>query len=294
MLTPASAQTATPASFDLAMVEAAIRETQFAGRVHHYASTSSTSDLALAAARAGAPGGVWVADEQTAGRGRGGHTWHSSPGDGLYVSVLLRTRVAISNAPAFSFATAIAAQAAIAEVTGMRPREEIDIRLPNDLVIPCRSAGAPAASRKMGGILIETAVDAAASGLRYAILGIGINCNHARFPAELEMLATSLRRELSSASPAPDLLAPALSREALLGALLCALEREVLSWGDDALPGRDPGEFSSWVRGKDVHVAEDGGYDGVTAGLTPDGFLKVRTTEGVTRVVRAGGVRERL
>lgn len=264
--------------FNLAAVEAAVTRTRFATHLHHLASTPSTSDLALAAARAGTQHGVWIADEQTAGRGRSGHTWLSTPGDGLYVSALLTTPIPISNGPSFSFATAIAAQAAIAEVTGFPIKEKIDIRWPNDLML-----ATPRGSRKCGGILIETA--AASATLRFAVLGIGINCNHLSFPPELDLLATSLRRE----SPDPT---QSISREALLAALLIALDREIQSWSTPTAPTRDPSTFSSWIRGKQVHVAEGDGITGITAGLTPNGYLKVLATDGTTHIVRHGGVRE--
>ena len=272
-------------NFNLATVQAAIAHTRFSTHLHHLASTPSTSDLALAAARAGTQHGVWIADEQTAGRGRGGHTWLSTPGDGLYVSALLTTPIAISNGPAFSFATAIAAQAAISQVTGFPIKEKIDIRWPNDLILNTAHG-----SRKCGGILIETAAASPATmhsspTLRFAVLGIGINCNHLSFPPELDQLATSLRRE------SPDPTHP-ISREALLAALLIALDTEIESWSIPAAPTRDPSTFSSWIRGKPVHVAEAGGTTGTTAGLTPDGYLKVLTPTGTTHIVRQGGVRE--
>lgn len=267
-----------PQTFQLAAVEAAIATTRFATHLHHLTTTPSTSDLALTAARAGTEQGVWIADEQTAGRGRGGHTWHSTPGDGLYVSALLTTPIPISNGPAFSFATAIAAQSAITEVTGFPIKEKVDIRWPNDLIL-----STPRGSRKCGGILIETA--AASATLRFAVLGIGINCNHLSFPPELETLATSLRRE--SADPTQP-----ISREALLAALLLALDQEIQSWSIPTAPTRDPSTFSSWVRGKRVHVAEDTGYTGITAGLSPEGYLKVLSSDGTQRIVRHGGVRE--
>lgn len=268
-----------PTPFHLAAVEAIIAGTRFATHLHHLASTPSTSDLALAAARAGAEHGVWIADEQTAGRGRSGHTWHSPPGDGLYVSALLTTPIPISNGPAVSFATAIAAQAAISEVTGLPLRDRIDIRWPNDLIL-----NTPRGPRKCGGILIETATSASQT-LRFAVLGIGINCNHISFPPELESLATSLRRE--SLDPAVP-----ISREAVLAALLMALEREISGWSLPSAPTRDPAAFSSWVRGKQVRVAEDDGYAGITAGLTPDGYLKVLSPDGTPHIVRHGGVRD--
>ncbi len=64
-------------SLDLELVEAGIAGTEFAGKVHHFPSVSSTNTMALEAAQLGVRSGVWVADEQTAGRGRGGHQWHS-------------------------------------------------------------------------------------------------------------------------------------------------------------------------------------------------------------------------
>lgn len=66
-------------TFDLRIVEAAIASTQFAGRITHLETTPSTNDVAAKAALAGARVGVWIADRQIAGRGRGAHTWHSPP-----------------------------------------------------------------------------------------------------------------------------------------------------------------------------------------------------------------------
>ena len=164
--------------FDLAALDVAIAGTAFVGQVQHFASVGSTNALALEAAQAGARVGVWVADEQTAGRGRGGHAWHSAVGDGLYVSALIAPPLPMTMALWLSLATGLAARAAILEVTGMAA----DIRWPNDLLLH---------RRKCGGILVETAVDGAM--LRYAVIGMGINVNHVGFPSELETLATSLR-----------------------------------------------------------------------------------------------------
>jgi len=266
--------------FDLAAVEAGIAATEFAGRVMHFPSVGSTNALALEAAQAGAGGGVWVADEQTAGRGRGGHGWHSAVGDGLYVSALVTPPVEAVTALKISLATGLAAQAAIAEVTGLT----VDIRWPNDLLLN---------ERKCGGILVETAVapaqDEARARLRYAVIGVGINLNHAAFPAELGALATSLRIAGGSA----------VSREAVLAALLRALDEELrlLVGGDRGMDiGPDLLErfarASSWVRGKRVRVEEGGGYTGVTSGLDAQGFLQVDGDDGVRRTVLSGGVRE--
>src|SRR5271170_2023158 len=196
------------AAFDLKAVEEGIAATEFSGRVMHFPSVGSTNALALEAAQAGARGGVWVADEQTAGRGRGGHGWHSIPGDGLYLSVLLRPQMALVDALWLSLATGLAAKAAIAAVTGLQP----DIRWPNDLLI---------GEKKCGGILVESSAIPSQSDtptmVRFAVIGIGINVNHRNFPAEIEPSATSLRRE--SGSP--------YSRERVLIELLRALDEEI-------------------------------------------------------------------
>ena len=96
-------------SFDVAAVEAGIAGTEFAGCVMHFPSVGSTNALAMEAAQAGARGGVWVADEQTAGRGRGGHQWHSAAGDGLYVSALVTPALPMTTALWISLATGLAA-----------------------------------------------------------------------------------------------------------------------------------------------------------------------------------------
>jgi BirA family biotin operon repressor/biotin-[acetyl-CoA-carboxylase] ligase len=259
-------------AFNLAEVQSAVAATRFAGLVQHFATVGSTSTLALEAAQAGAAGGVWTADEQTAGRGRGGHTWHSTPGDGLYVSILIRPKVMLKRALWLSLATGLAAQAAIAEVTGL----QADIRWPNDLLLN---------ERKCGGILVEASVAAQgeeSAALRYAVIGIGINVNHAEFPAELATLATSLRRETGSIWP----------REPLLAALLRALDQQISALEMDStdLLARFA-KASSWVSGRRVQVGEAGGYTGVTCGLNPDGFLMVDGDDGVRHTVLSGGVR---
>jgi len=278
-----------PAPFDLTAVEQAIAGTEFAGYALHFPSVASTNDLALQAAQAGARRGVWIADEQTAGRGRGNHRWHSSPGDGLYLSALITPPIPMQNALRLSFAIAIAAQAAISSVTGLRRRDQIDIRWPNDLLLNRKDG----TSRKCGGILIETAAqpapEAGLAMLRYAVIGIGINCNHTSFPLELDAIATSLRREL------PDPTHP-LRREPLAAAILVALDEEIRllirGWrGTNNRPDRDPTDFSSWISGKRVCVEEDGGYTGVTAGLDSKGFLRIAGDDGQLHTVRSGGVR---
>lgn len=261
-------------SFDKAAVDAGIAGTGFAGSLCHILSTTSTNTLALAAAQAGVATGVWVADEQTAGRGRGGHTWHSAPGDGLYLSVLVRPRLFGVDALKLSLAAGVAASAAVSAVTGLK----IDVRWPNDLMATAEDG----VERKFGGILTESALEGGDGALAYAVIGIGMNLNHRAMPDELREVATSLF--LAGGER--------VSREALLIALLPALAGEIalLEASPQGICRRFE-RYSTWVRHMEVHVAEDDGYTGVTDGLDRHGLLRVRLLDGSLRTVRHGGVR---
>ena len=265
---------------DATAVARAVEVLSIGGPVTWLPVTGSTNQLALEAAQAGARRGIWVADEQISGRGRGGHSWHSTRGDGLYCSVLVTPELPLDRALWLSLATGLAAQQAILGTTGIR----IDLRWPNDLLCGCR---------KLGGVLVESAVANTAAGecgtLRYAVLGVGINVHHHAFPPEIASVATSLTIEG----------ARSVKRQALLIALLRSLDRELdeldrehagLGCGPDILARFTTA--SSWVNGKRVQVPEDGGYTGRTVGLDSRGFLLVDGDDGVRRTVLSGGVRE--
>jgi BirA family biotin operon repressor/biotin-[acetyl-CoA-carboxylase] ligase len=267
-------------AIDAGAVERAVELLAISGAVTWLPVTGSTNQLALEAAQAGARRGIWVADEQTAGRGRGGHSWHSTRGDGLYVSVLVTPELPLDRALWLSLATGLAAQQAILATTGIL----IDLRWPNDLLC---------GQRKLGGILVESSVanspTIAPAGLRYAVLGAGINVHHRSFPLEIASLATSLQLEG----------AQGVSRQALLLGFLRALDRELDELDrEHAGLGSGPGLLarfagaSTWVRGKRVQVPEEGGYTGLTAGLDARGFLLVEDDDGMRRTVLSGGVRE--
>jgi len=285
--------------FDIREVEAAIAGTEFAGHLRHLSSVPSTNDLALAAAQAGARSGIWIADEQTAGRGRGAHRWHSTLGAtqepaGLYMSALVAPSIPLQSALRLSLRVAIAVQSAIASVAGFRIREEIDIRWPNDLLLK---------GRKCGGILIETSAQRSPSVpsspapamLRHAVIGIGVNVNITSFPPELEPIATSLRREM----PDPSQL---LRREPLVAAILVSLDKELraLTTSNQQPATSNFAEYSSWISGRRVRIeARDPtpsdptpGYTGITAGLDPQGFLLVAGDDGQVHTVLSGGLRE--
>jgi len=258
---------------DIRALQSALEGSAFAEHIELFPAIGSTNTHAMLQAQKGAPhGSVYVAEEQTAGRGRGAHGWHSEPGAGLYISVLLRPRMAPADALWVSLAAGLAVQAAVENVTAL----VADIRWPNDLLF---------GERKFGGILTE--MNAEATRVRYLVTGIGINVNHGEFPPELRDTATSLRLESDRFT----------SRQDLAIAILRAFHEETkalmqaknLSQATDSILRRVE-KKSSWIRGKRVSVDESGGYTGVTAGLDARGFLRVQTGAGM-RTVLSGGVR---
>lgn len=250
-------------------VGASLKGTIFADQIHHYFRIGSTNVTAMEAAAAGAAEGtVFLAEEQTAGRGRGGHAWHSARSTGIYCSAVFRPKLAPADVLLMSLAVGLAVRAAVYEVTGLMP----DLKWPNDLLI---------GGKKFCGILIE--MNAEVTRVRHMVAGIGMNVNHAGFPAELRAIATSLREETGRE----------WSRVELASALLKSLDREYRAIGDaTARAGliRRFEQASSSARGHRVTVEEEGGYEGVTDGLDERGFLRVKTESGI-RTVLSGGVR---
>ncbi|MGP0019935.1 MAG: biotin--[acetyl-CoA-carboxylase] ligase [Candidatus Sulfotelmatobacter sp.] len=249
-----------------------LRGTIFDEHVHHFYKIGSTNTAAMAAAAEGAAEGtVFLAEEQTAGRGRGANSWESQRSTGIYCSVIVRPALPPSEVLVLSLAAGLAVQSAIRQVDS---RVIADLKWPNDVLID---------GKKVCGILTE--MNSEATRVRYIVVGIGINVNQASFPEELG--AISLRLVTGSE----------WSRVELAAALLKSVDREYRQLLEDA-DARESilcrfAENSSWVQGKAVRIEENGtAFEGTTEGLDPRGFLQVRTAKGLQTVlsgtVRAG------
>jgi BirA family biotin operon repressor/biotin-[acetyl-CoA-carboxylase] ligase len=217
-----------------------------------------------------APEGTCVsADEQTAGRGRQNRNWHSAPGEGLYLSILLRPPRGRTDLPLLSLTAAIA----VAETFLAIGLEKIDLKWPNDLLC---------SERKICGILVETA-GLNQGGSPRVIVGIGVNLNQRAFPPPLDTTATSLLIESGAAMGA------ATFRDLLL--------ERFSEWYDC---WREEGReqiltrwtaLSSYATGREVSVKlESESLTGITEGLNRDGALLVRTVDGDLRTIIAGEV----
>jgi BirA family biotin operon repressor/biotin-[acetyl-CoA-carboxylase] ligase len=242
-----------------------VREQLPGRRIEWRESIGSTMQAAAALAGEGCPSGTVVgADEQTAGHGRHGNTWHSEPDAGLYVSIVLRYPFSSDTLPLVTLALGLAAQEAILKAIGFA----CDLRWPNDLL---------ANGRKCGGILAHLEASA-------IVAGLGINVNHGGFPPELGALATSLRIATGREQ----------SRERLLVELLPSVDAFCYLLSADG-PGPILEAFthaSTYVRGRRVSVDQgDVILHGITEGLDPSGFLLLRDDHGKQHVIITGGVR---
>ncbi|MBV8844405.1 MAG: biotin--[acetyl-CoA-carboxylase] ligase [Bryobacterales bacterium] len=233
-------------------------------RIERFERVDSTMTIAAKLAAEGCAGGtIVIADEQTAGIGRHGHSWVSEKGTGLYASMVLRLPVEARALPVVMLALGLAARDAIIELTTLVP----DLRWPNDILI---------AGKKSAGILAQLEGDA-------IIAGIGINIAQTHFPPGLETPATSLVLEGAR-----------VDREELLAALAGAVDRYCAILVDEGAGAivRIFEASSSYARGRRVRVQQtNSAIEGVTEGLDESGFLMVRQDDGNITTVLAGGVR---
>jgi BirA family transcriptional regulator, biotin operon repressor / biotin---[acetyl-CoA-carboxylase] ligase len=236
--------------------------------IHHFTSLGSTNDH-LKEMVAAPEFTCVVSDEQTAGRGRCARTWHSSPGDGLYLSVLLLPRTdSSSKIPLISLLAAIA----VAETLIERGVEGVDIKWPNDVLVN---------DRKVSGILAEAVSDGSDS--RRLILGIGVNLNHQSFPHELRGTATSLAIVTGER----------VVVEEFRDQLLEKIARWYEHWRRDetSLIVNRWRRLSTYARDQRVIVTlGDEKIIGVTDGLTETGALRLIVDGGEVKIILAGEV----
>ena len=242
----------------------------FPWQVNWYDTVDSTNTKAKALARDGVPHGtVLIAGAQTAGRGRMGRSFASPAGLGLYLSVILRPGCKAEELMHLTCAAGVAACDAVLSVSGCRP----GIKWINDLV---------AEKKKLCGILTELSVDAGTGLVSYAVIGIGINCNHRPedFPPELRDIAVSLKTVTGKAVEISRLAA------ALITALY-AMDQTLLS-GRDAMMARYRADCVTL--GQQVRVIGQETRNATALDVDQAGGLVVRYENGDIETVSSGEV----
>ncbi len=172
-------------------------------RLIAYDTLGSTNAEALALARGGEAGPLWVtAARQTAGRGRRGNAWTSEPGN-LYASLLLTDAVPAGKAPELCFVAALALHDVVSALApALRPR----VKWPNDLLLD---------GAKFAGILIEAETTQGSASA--VVIGFGVNCAH--HPSDTPYPATDLAAN-----------GVAVTLDALLAELSRAMQTRLEEW----------------------------------------------------------------
>jgi BirA family transcriptional regulator, biotin operon repressor / biotin---[acetyl-CoA-carboxylase] ligase len=229
--------------------------------------TTSTNDEAKAGAKSGAPhGAVWVAESQSAGRGRQGRTWLAARGESLLVSVLLRIQCAPARLPPLALVAGLAVRDAVARAVGAAA-VPVGVKWPNDVLI---------GAKKVAGVLVEAQL--AGKNVESIVVGVGINVHARSFPEEIAARATSVALETTSV---PD-------RGELLADLLYGLDRDL-----PIAAVRGLGTVHARLTEADVlrgsRVRGELG-EGLAEGIDLEGRLCVRGDDGILRLWTAGEV----
>jgi BirA family biotin operon repressor/biotin-[acetyl-CoA-carboxylase] ligase len=215
---------------------------------------------------------VCVAEFQTAGRGRRGRSWSTPLGAGVCLSVGWQFAEMPAELPALTLAVGVVVRRVLERVAGLA----IALKWPNDLVFD---------ERKLGGVLLELAVEA--QGGSHVVAGIGLNVALPRelltelsdWPRGAIDLATALRRE-----PPP--------RLALVAALVDDLGMLFADYPATGFAAyRNEWRSGDYLRGRAVRLDEAAGaVAGTALGIDLDGALLVETAAGVRRRIVAGDV----
>jgi BirA family transcriptional regulator, biotin operon repressor / biotin---[acetyl-CoA-carboxylase] ligase len=238
--------------------------------IFYFDTASSTNNLAMDMAERGcAEGSVFIADTQTAGKGRRGRAWISPAGRNLYMSIVVRPDMPPEDATALTLLSAVVCSSALTNHCGL----PVSIKWPNDLL---------AQGRKIGGILSEIRSDI--DRIYYAVIGIGINVNLSfdDMPDEIIKIATSVFIETGRK----------YSRTALAAEIITEFDK----WYELLLTKGKKTVMDRWselcsTMGRQISIAVgDLIFEGTAEGIDDQGLLIVSMPDGAYRKFSAGDV----
>lgn len=251
------------------------------GAIRYFDSITSTNDEAASWIKAEVPHlALVVADEQTAGRGRGGRKWYTPAGSALAFSLVLRSEKQISQLLKYQNTARLNGLGALAVCQTLQKELKLpaQIKWPNDVLVN---------GKKLSGVLAEA--HWIGNELAAVALGIGINISGASLPPE----------DWDTLNPHPF---PATSIETALGApvnrweLLHSILEELLTWRKLI---SQPEFLQAWdsrlaFRGQWVQVFSPGMGTSIKIGkilaLEEDGALQLQEESGEVISLRAGEI----
>jgi BirA family transcriptional regulator, biotin operon repressor / biotin---[acetyl-CoA-carboxylase] ligase len=253
------------------------------------ATVGSTNSEALVRARRGERAPLWItATAQTDGRGRGGRSWFSPPGN-LYASLLLREPSTLERAPELAFVAALALRdAVVAEAPALAP--QLGFKWPNDLLL---------GAEKCGGILIEGEAAVEPINSVSVVIGLGVNCAHhpgaASDPRPDNPFGARPACDEAVLFPATDLRShgAAVTPERLFTKLSATMCRRIAQWDCGRGFAIILGDWLAAARGiGEVIRVRDGGGEktGRFVGLDQSGRLVLELPGGNLEKIAAGDV----
>lgn len=236
--------------------------------VRFFEETDSTNLQAKMAAQGAGHGTLFVAERQTAGRGRLGRNWESASEGNIYFSLLLKPDFA----PDVASQVTLVMGLAVTEVLREYCHADAGLKWPNDVVVK---------GKKLCGILTELGL--AGKAIDYLVVGVGINVGQQNFPEEIAATATSLGLETGVKVNRTELLVRIMNR-------FENLYEEFVQ--EKSLAGmRERYNALLLNNGREVRVLDPKGeYTGMAGGITETGELLVERECGTVEMVYAGEV----
>jgi BirA family biotin operon repressor/biotin-[acetyl-CoA-carboxylase] ligase len=229
---------------------------------------------------------IAVADEQSAGVGRGANRWFSPQGCLMFSMAIEHTMLDPANTPDRLAMLPLRVGLALAQSLEPLVRSQPKVKWPNDVVVE---------DRKISGILIEsqtvgsqTVGSQTVGSMGYAIIGIGINCTveFDQAPEEVRRHAVSLHQVLANRDQEQ-----ASCESVLLGFLrswfdlqeICASEPD---WIERNWPAWD------WLADREIQVQQPTKtWHGRADGIGSDGSLRLIDSQAIRHTILSGTVR---
>lgn len=234
-----------------------------------YPLVDSTNNAAKRLAMDGAAHGTTVlAEQQSGGKGRRGRSFYSPPGNGLYLTVILKPGRNIQQSMLVTAAAAVAVTRSLHRLKGI----ESQIKWVNDVYLN---------GKKICGILAEAVTNLEDGAIDYLVVGVGVNLSTppAGYPEEL-------RGKISSVQAETGVL---LSRNQLAGEIISQLL--TLSAQADGSGFLEEYRSRSCVLGREINVFSPAGeFHGTALDITPEGHLTVRLDNGGLTVLASGEI----
>jgi BirA family biotin operon repressor/biotin-[acetyl-CoA-carboxylase] ligase len=254
---------------DTQKIKANVGESLIGSKIILVNEVDSTNELAKSHVEKGSSEGtVFLAESQTKGKGRLGRTWHSPPGSGIYLSVLLNPDIPVIQLSPLTLMTGVAVAKGI---NSFQPLS-VDLKWPNDILLN---------GKKLGGILCELVP---VKEKFWVVLGIGVNVNHEKdhFSPDLHGIATSLNLESEKC----------FDRALLIISILKSLDQNYHSYLTNGIKTT----INDWVKltkmfGKSVRITHGGQMiEGVALGLDDQGSIILRLENGEEKSFKSGEV----